>query len=293
MRDISLNQRQFLGDENRDYHFSTAQYVILPIPYEGGISYGAGTAQGPDAVLDASAYLETFDLDLEMEPIRHGICTLNPLPIIEDHQQMNETIYRATLQILESGKIPIIIGGDHSISSGEFKAFREPNKALSCIQIDAHADLRDSYMNSRFSHASVMARIRDMTPYTLHLGIRSLALEEARRVREESIAMCTMRDYRRGSFDLQAALERLPDPVFLTFDVDALDWSVVTATGTPEPGGFTWDEIVELLGLIFKEKQIAGLDCVELSYHPHDRCSPFAVAKLVYKMIGLHIQSGK
>ena len=125
-----------------------------------------------------------------------------------------------------------------------------------------------------------------MTSDTLQLGIRSLSAEEAQRIRNEQIAVCTMHEFRAGGFDLTVALQRLPDPVFITFDVDVFDWSVVRSTGTPEPGGLLWDEAISLLGQIFSLKRVVGFDVVELAYDEHDRNSAFAAAKLIYKMIG-------
>ena len=125
----------------------------------------------------------------------------------------------------------------------------------------------------------------------LQIGIRSMCLEEAHRVRRENLALCTMSQYRSGDFDIDAALEQLPDPVFLTLDVDVLDWSVVRSTGTPEPGGLRWDEALDLSRKIFMKKDVVGFDVVEFSYNEHDPNSPFAVAKLIYKMLGFKLEA--
>jgi agmatinase len=138
-----------------------------------------------------------------------------------------------------------------------------------------------------------MARIRELTQQTLQIGIRSMSLEEAERIRDENMLICTVHDLRHGNFVLEAALNTLPEPVFITFDVDVFDWSVVRSTGTPEPGGLLWDEALELLQKIFYQKIVIGFDVVELAFNEHDRNSPFAVAKLIYKMIGLKFFSTK
>ena len=187
----------------------------------------------------------------------------------------------------------MLLGGDHSISPGFLRALCEEYGTLSVIQIDAHADLRDSYQGSKFSHACVMARIRELTPHTLQIGIRSMSFEEAQRVEREDLPVCTMSDFRRGKFDMDAALENLPDPVFITVDVDVFDWSVIMSTGTPEPGGFTWDEAMDLLKNIFAHKRVVGFDVVELSYSETDKNSAFAVAKLIYKMLGFKLAAGE
>jgi agmatinase len=136
-----------------------------------------------------------------------------------------------------------------------------------------------------------MARIREMTPHALQIGIRSMSKEEAEWIERERLAVCTMHEFRNNLFNWRAVLETCPDPVYITFDVDAFDWSVIASTGTPEPGGFSWDEAILLLQHIFHTKRVIGCDLVELSYSPHDRNSPFAIAKLIYKMIGMHIIS--
>ena len=286
---MTLHELQFLGKENEYAQFDSAAYAILPVPYEGAVSYGTGTAAAPQAVLEASCYLEFYDEVLKFQPHESGIVTLAPLSPVEHHAEMHQRIYEKTRELLQHSKVPILLGGDHSISSGAFKALYEHHGYLSCIQIDAHADLRDSYEGSPFSHASVMSRIREFTEHTLHIGIRSMSAEEAQRVAKERIQLCTMHDYRNGLLDADAMLETLPNPLFLTFDVDAFDWSVIASTGTPEPGGFTWDEAMDLLQTIFQKKHVVGFDIVELS--AGHRNSSFAVAKLVYKMIAFHIMS--
>ena len=285
---MRLNKYQFLGEENIFANELSAQYTILPAPYEGGVSYGVGAAKAPAAILEASRYIESYDEVLKIEPFRRGITTLRPLTIHETADKMHHAVSEAVREIMDAGKFPIVLGGDHSISGAVFRALKEKYEPLSCVQIDAHSDLRDSYMGSKLSHASVMARIREQTSHALQLGIRSMSVEEAQRIESEKLSVFTMNSVRSAGFDLHAELQKLPDPVFITLDVDALDWSVVWSTGTPEPGGFGWDEIVEILTALFKTKKVIGFDIVELAHAPFDRNSPIAVARLIYKMIGLH-----
>ncbi len=276
----------FLGPDVDQPSFEDATFVILPVPYEGGVSFGTGTAQAPDAVLEASAFLELYDEVLDCEPCRAGIVTLESPDIPEDHEGMLSTVYTVTTSLLDKEKFVILIGGDHSITSGYYKALHDKYGTVSVIQLDAHADLRDSYEGSKLSHACTMSRIREYTRDTLQIGIRSMSVEEAERVKAEHINLCTMHEYRSGKFDLDAALGNLPDPVFITLDVDVFDWSVIASTGTPEPGGILWDEAMTLLQKIFTMKDVVGFDVVELACNENDRNSPFAVAKLIYKMIG-------
>ena len=283
---MKLHPKQFLGLEPQSNAFENAAVVILPFPYEGGISYGTGTAKAPDAVLDASCYLELYDEILRLEPHRIGIVTLEPPPIPDNPQEMVNIVYNKIRSLIHQQKFVVLLGGDHSITTGYVKALKEIHNEISVIQMDAHADLRDSYDGSPLSHACVMSRIRELTPHTLQIGIRSLSLEEAEKAEKQNLTLCIMNALREKSFNLEEALNRLPDPVFLTVDVDVFDWSVIASTGTPEPGGFFWDEGIALLQKIFAQKNVIGFDVVELSYNEHDRNSPFAVAKMIYKMIG-------
>ncbi|MBF0395303.1 MAG: agmatinase, partial [Desulfobacterales bacterium] len=275
-----------LGEESGFPSFEKASVVILPFPYEGGVSYGKGTREAPDAIIDASPYMEAYDEMLDTCPCEVGIVTVEPPIIPLKPEGMFETIYQNTKYLLTRNKFVIVIGGDHSITSGCFKAFHEKYKTLSCIQIDAHADLRDVYEGSRLNHACAMSRILEFTPHTLQIGIRSMSKDESIRIKRENLKVCTMHSFYHKSFDIDAAIYDLPDPVFLTIDVDAFDFSVVAATGTPEPGGFRWYEGLSLLKKIFYAKNVVGFDIVELSYSPYDKNSAFAIAKLIYKLIG-------
>ncbi len=288
---MKLNSKQFLDLSAEFAEFKTAAVAILPVPYEGGVTYGAGAAQGPDAVINASQHLELYDEMLKAEPFRMGIATLMPLKSPSDLQGLHKAICRCSKAVIKEDKFLVLLGGDHSISIGYFQALQEKHPLLSVIQLDAHADLRDRYRGNPFSHACVMSRIREFTTHTLQIGIRSMSLDEARRIERENLAVCTMTDYRRGNFDIDAAIARLPDPVYVTVDVDVFDWSVIRSTGTPEPGGFLWDEALHLLQRIFMQKNVAGFDVVELSGDSNDRNSAFAVAKLIYKMLGFKLDA--
>ncbi|MFC1515358.1 agmatinase [Thermodesulfobacteriota bacterium] len=286
---MKLFPKQFLGLDSTFTEYERSAVAALPIPYEGGCSYGKGAAKGPDAVLEASCHLELYDELLQTEPYRMGIATVMPPKIYSDPESMQNAIYQSLVPLIQNGKFVVVMGGDHSVSIGYAKALHEKYSRLSVIQLDAHADLRDVYDGSPFSHACVMSRIREFTCDTLQIGIRSMSIEEARRVERENMAVCTMSEYRSGKFDVNTAMDHLPDPVFLTLDVDVFDWSVVRSTGTPEPGGFLWDEAMALLQKIFATKNIVGFDVVELSYDSHDPNSAFAVAKLIYKMLGFKL----
>lgn len=288
---MKLNSKQFLDLDSEFADFKTSAVAILPVPYEGGVTWGTGTAQGPDAVINASQHLELYDEILEAEPFRMGIATMMPVKIPSNPEGLHEAVYQSSKAVIKEDKFVVLLGGDHSISSGHFKALQEKHPVLSVIQLDAHADLRDTYKGNPFSHACAMSRIREFTCHTLQIGIRSMSFKEAHRIERENLAVWTMADYRIGNFDIDASIAGLPSPVYLTLDVDVFDWSIIRSTGTPEPGGFLWDETLNLLQKIFMKKNVVGFDVVELSNNPNDRNSAFAVAKLIYKMLGFKLMA--
>jgi agmatinase len=279
----------FLGLEPTLCDPATARVVVVPFGYEGGVSYGRGTAAAPEAVIDASHYLELYDEVLDDEPCRVGIATAAAPAIPDDPEAMLGTLEALTGELIDQGKFVAVIGGDHSITTGFVRALARRTGTFGVLQLDAHADLRDSYEGSPLSHACTMSRLREITPHTLQIGIRSMSVEEAQRVKRERLALCTMHRFRGGSFDLAAELAHLPDKLFITVDVDVFDWSVIASTGTPEPGGMMWDEAMALLDVVFGTKQVIGVDVVELAHRDHDPNSPFATAKLIYKMIGMKV----
>jgi agmatinase len=271
--------------------YENSAVVLLPVPYEGGVSAGKGAAGAPDAVIEASWLLELYDEVLDAEPYRAGIFTAAPPPVSGSGAEVAQEVHRAVSEILCSGKFPVVLGGDHSITPGAVRGVAEHYDHLGVIQLDAHADLRSEYDGSRESHACVMARVREITRETLQVGIRSMSVEEARLAARDRLALYTMSRIRTGGLDPLMVLRALPKNVYITVDVDVFDWSVIAGTGTPEPGGLFWDETLGFLSKVFSNKNVVGFDVVELSCSEWDRNSPFAVAKLIYKMLGFKMDS--
>jgi len=288
---MKRHSMQFLDLPLEFSNIETSAVCILPVPYEGGVSFGKGAAQGPKAIIEASCYLELYDEVLKTEPYRMGIATLKPVPSHKNPISMQKAIYQNVISIVNNDKFIVGIGGDHSISSAFVKALKEKYSGVSVIILDAHSDLRDSYEGSPLSHACATVRIREYTSDTLQIGIRSMSVEESKRIENESLPVITMHEYRNTNIDLDELLNSLPDPVYLSVDVDVFDWSVIRSTGTPEPGGLLWDEAMILLEKIFMRKNIIGFDLVELAAKPSDVNSPFAAAKLIYKMLGFKLAS--
>jgi agmatinase len=284
----------FLGLEAELAAWESAGVVILPVPYEATVSYQGGTGNGPAAILEASRYIELYDQELDSEPAEIGIATL---PALELSGAGPETAVRelreAYDQVLDAAgeRLVIALGGEHSLSSAPILAHaaRMPEgKRLSVLQLDAHSDLRLEYEGSPYSHASVMARVIDDVDLVA-VGIRALTREERELIRSrESIKTIFAEETWRDQAWIDRTLEALGDTVYITFDVDYFDPSLIPATGTPEPGGAAWYPTMELLRRVFAEKTVVGIDVVELAPIPGNAAPDFAVAKLVYKMIGYY-----
>jgi agmatinase len=250
----------FLGLSQTPAERAKAQFIVIPCPHEATTSYGKGTKNGPAAILKASREIEWFDQELGFEPcVKAGIFTEKPVAVTGLESRV--------ASCLSANKIPVILGGEHSLSPSAVKACKAKYPDLSVLQLDAHADLRDSYQGKKNSHACAGRRIAEICPL-VQMGVRSISREEDEWAK------------------VNLAGARLSRNVYLTIDVDVLDPSVVPATGTPEPGGYTWRELLAILKDVCYRHNIVGFDLVELSPRRGDIASDFTAAKLAYKLIG-------
>jgi len=276
-----------------DEEFSSlerARAVVLPVPYDFSTTYQGGTRWGPRAILTASQNMEVWDEELGAT-YRAGIHTLPEVePTAQGPGAMAERVERAVGWILDQGRLPAILGGEHSITAGSVRAAARRIGGLSVLQFDAHADMRDSYLDSPDSHACVMRRVRECVP-AASVGIRSLSEEEAEYLRAHPAPMWSPRALRALKGDWEPILSALTAEVFVTFDLDALDPSALPGTGTPEPGGLDWYEAVDLLRAVAARSRIVGFDVVELAPLPGQVASDFLAARLVYRLIGLALAS--
>jgi agmatinase len=276
-----------LADEDSGYEASRA--AILPLPFERTTSYGKGTGEGPAALLRASQALELYDEELDAEPHRMGIATLPQfLPEAHEIGAALEEIRAEARRHLAAGKFLVSIGGEHSLTSPLVAAARDVHGEIGVVQFDAHADLREEFEGTRWSHAAVMRRVVEDGVPTLAVGLRSLSSPEARFIRERELPVLWAKDLERESVlaRFRRRLDALPERVYLTFDIDYFDPSLVPATGTPEPGGGTWYPTLELLRSLFRRKQVVALDLVELAPIGGQPASDFLAAKLLYKCLG-------
>lgn len=284
-------ENNFLGLPEKQSNISDSEIVILSAPLEKTVSYGKGTSKAPEEILKASHYVEFYDEELKRETcFEKGICTLEPIALSElSHEMSLKHIETNVEKLVSDNKFVVTLGGEHSLSSAAFSPHNNQYKNLSILQIDAHSDLRDEYEGSKFSHASVMRRIFEVNENIVQVGIRAQCIEESEFIENNNIHTFYMRDIRtgiHGSKWQDKAVEKLKDNVYITFDVDGLDPSVIPDTGTPEPGGLFWDETMDLLKLAGESKNIVGFDVVELSPDKGNNSSSFTTAKIIYKLIG-------
>ena len=286
----------FLGLDEAGSDFATARAVILPVPYESTTSWGGGTGRGPRAILEASRYIELYDQELDWEPAEVGVATLPALSLSRAGAGAALAELRAAYDRLldvAGDRFIIALGGEHSITSAPVLAWADRLGAgrLTVLQIDAHTDLRPEYEGSEWSHASVMARVRDRTDIVA-VGIRALTREERESVRgADNIHVFFADDIQEGDAWIDDVLAHLGDAVYLTFDVDGLDPALMPATGTPEPGGLGWYPVLKLLRRVFRERRVVAADVVELAPIPGLAAPDFLVARLVYKLIGYRFSS--
>ncbi len=287
----SVKLPNFLGLPENFSSPENAKVMIIPVPYEATTSYGQGTARGPAAILEASQQVELFDDELWEEPFKIGIHTTEPIVMKTVDRYVPkpfEELYDQVKRLININKFPIIFGGEHSLTVGAVKACAEQYKDLSILQIDAHCDLRPEYEGNPYSHASVSYQLYHLLPKPLitQVGIRNVSAEEVRWLETEypNVNIYWARQQERWNF--QEIINTLSDNVYLTIDVDGLDPSIMPATGTPEPGGINWYQLMELVKLVCVKRNVVAADIVELSPIPGFHAPDFLAAKLAYKLIG-------
>jgi agmatinase len=272
--------------------FERARVVVWPVSYEGTVSYGTGTGRGAEAIINASRNMELYDEETDAEVYQLGIHTLPQSPSIDPPARMMESLYERASELVKTGKFVTMIGGEHSVSAPVIRAHAERYDNLSVLQIDAHADLRDTYDGTPHSHASIMARVtRDMRLPSVQCGIRSISAEEARSLDELPTRIFWAKDIVGRSDWWDAAVDGLTDNVYLTIDIDGLDPSLVAQTGTPEPGGLGWYETIGLIRTLARKRRVVGMDLTEYSYVEGYDASAFLCAKLIYKSLAFIFES--
>jgi len=271
--------------------YDSARVVVLPVPFDRTTSYVPGTRNGPREIIQASSHMELWDEELQMDVHDVGIYTLPEmeLPFGEMAGVMAE-IERVAAEVLDGGKFLVTLGGEHSITPPLVAAAARRHRGLHVLQLDAHADLRDSYMGTPHNHACAMRRCLDHAPVT-QVGIRSLSTEEARAIPSLKTTVFFDHDMRRDARWVDRVVASLGDPVYVTIDVDGFDPAIMPSTGTPEPGGLSWYEALDLLRAVFAQRTVVACDVVELCPIPSLVAPNFLCAKLVYKMLGYRFRA--
>jgi agmatinase len=289
-----MQPRNFLGIPAENSELATSPYVILPVPYEETATYGKGTQYGPAAIIAASQEVELFDEELGCEPYLVGIHTAPTMDITSRGAvEQNQIVYEHFRELLRHNKIVGMLGGEHSISYGAVRACLEKYPELTVLQFDAHADLRDGYLGEPFSHAAVMRRIRDLTKKTIGVGIRNYSAGENDYIKAEKVVICSAHHAHVNPHWIDEVVERVSGDVYVTFDLDAFDPSLLPATGTPEPGGLQWYPVLELLRKVITKCHLVAFDVVELSPIQDTNVSDFVAAKLTHKIIGYDSVKGE
>jgi agmatinase len=262
------------------------RYVVLPVALEMTTTFFRGTERGPESLLQASHQVELWDDELHQETVEAGIATLPVLTF--KNEDMDTALRKIEVQsswILKEGKRPVVVGGEHSVTIGVIRAFKNFFHDFSVLHLDAHADLRDQYNGSPNNHACVMARVGEMAPF-VSVGIRSLSSEEAVKIDQKRYSVFDIHTIRNNTEWVEASLRALQDRVYITCDLDVFDPSVMPGVGTPEPGGLEWLGFLSFIKRVFQEKEVIGLDIMELCTPSGVNRSAFIAAKLLYRLIG-------
>lgn len=297
--------QNFGGLSPKFSRFASARAVILPVPYDLTTSYVAGTRRGPQAILEASRHLELYDEELQCEPYRLGVHTLPLLePSAASPEETIQRVEQTVSWLIEREKFPVLLGGEHSLTLAPVRALQKKFGKFSVLQLDAHADLRDSFQGTPFNHACVGRRMHELGLKIVQIGVRAISPEEADFIRTaKNMHVCfdyelqaltplwTAEGHYQGVRALEAALAALKDPVYVTLDLDVFDPALMPAVGTPEPGGLGWYTVLNILKYVGAKHTVLGCDVVELCPIAGMVGPDFLAAKLVYKMLGCLVKN--
>jgi agmatinase len=271
------------GDLSEEYStLEQAKAVILPVPYDATSTWIKGADKGPVAIIEASRHMELYDIETDSQVYQKGIYTAEPIDVGIHPDDMVEAVREKVGDYIKDSKFVVVIGGEHSVSIGSVMAHVAQDKDITVLQLDAHSDLRDEYEGSKYNHACVMARIKELCPI-VQVGIRSMDYSEQAAIDKNRVFFAEK--IHRDKNWIKKVLSGLSDKVYITIDIDVFDPSVVPSTGTPEPGGLLWYDILVLLRAVFDDKEVIGFDVVELCPDDRNKAPDFLAAKLIYKLL--------
>ncbi|RJR22739.1 MAG: agmatinase [Nitrospiraceae bacterium] len=268
--------------------YSNANIVILPVPFDKTTSWIKGSDKGPRAIISASRNMELYDIETDSEVYTKGIYTADAIKAASSRKMISD-VRKKTGQFLGAGKFVVLLGGEHMVSLGSIEAHASSFKNMSILHLDAHSDMRDSYEGDKFSHACIMARARETTRNIVSVGIRSSDTSELDAMDKSRVFYASA--INRSKDWIKKATEKLSDNVYISIDLDVFDSSIMPSTGTPEPGGLGWYQVIDLLEYVTKRKNIVGFDVVELCPSKYNMAPDFLAAKLIYKLLSLKFAS--
>lgn len=285
--EVPLQWNTFLDTPPEESGPDEALVFVIPVPYDSTTSYKGGSREGPRAIIEASMQLEDLDLGLKRDISEVGIHTTPALaPQVGSPEAMIANVRTAVRHAAGKGKLVALLGGEHTITVGAVQAMAELYSDLSVLYLDAHADMRDAYMGTRWGHASVARRVCEISPL-VQVGVRSASAEEISFIKDKGIPVFFWPEYAGDQDGLADAVTgHLSSNVYVSVDLDVFDPSEVAAVGTPEPGGMTWGQVTGLLGAVGRRHNIVGFDVVELSPSQGPEAGAYAAAKLAYKLMG-------
>jgi agmatinase len=278
-----MGQAANFGDLSEEYSaLKNARTVLIPVPYDGTSTWIKGADKGPAAIIEASAHMELYDIETDSEVYNKGIFTAGSIDDQELPEDMVKTVAEQVRQYLQNGKFVVVVGGEHSVSLGPVSAHIEKNADITVLQLDAHSDLRDEYEGSKYNHACVMARIKELCPI-VQVGIRSMDSSEKRTLDKNRVIFAG--EIYTNKTWIEKVLSKLSQNVYVTIDLDVFDPSIMPSTGTPEPGGLLWYDVLGLLKSVFENRNVVGFDIVEMCPDERNKAPDFLAAKLIYKLL--------
>ncbi|MFC1793933.1 agmatinase [Planctomycetota bacterium] len=278
-----MGQTANFGDLPEEFSIlENAKVVVIPVPYDDTSTWIKGADKGPAAIIEASAHMELYDIETDSEIYKQGIFTAEPVAGQQLPEEMVEMVAEQVQGYLENDKFVVVVGGEHSVSIGSVRAHAAKNADITTLQLDAHSDLRDEYEGSRYNHACTMARIVELCPI-IQVGIRSMDSSEKKALDTNRVIFA--QDISSNKNWIEKVLSKLSQNVYITIDLDVFDPSIMPSTGTPEPGGLLWYDVLGLLRTVFEKRNVVGFDVVELCPDDRNKAPDFLGAKLIYKLL--------
>jgi len=278
-----MGQTAHFGDLTEEYTaLENAGVVVIPVPFDRTSTWLKGADKGPAAIIEASAHMELYDIETDSEVYKKGIFTAEPVDGQQLPEDMAEMVAEQVRQYIRDNKFVVVVGGEHSVSIGSVRAQVANNADITVLQLDAHSDLRDEYKGSKYNHACAMARIAELCPI-VQVGIRSMNSSEKKALDTNRVIFA--REISSNKNWIEKVLSKLSQNVYVTIDLDVFDPSIMPSTGTPEPGGLLWYDVLGVMRTVFENRNVVGFDIVELCPDKRNKAPDFLAAKLIYKLL--------